>query len=120
VNSGLNSTAAADQLQQHVHKNLDFGKIVPPRFRRWRSPALGNDGSWRQKRSITNVRLIEIKPHQSPAGARTAIIFLEKSLAKRASLKFKLEKRVTPCELNVRRLFYRQRPRIVILQDWVA
>jgi hypothetical protein len=48
VNSGLNSIAAADQLQ-HVHKNLDFGKIVPPRFPRWRSPALGNDGSWLER-----------------------------------------------------------------------
>jgi hypothetical protein len=28
VNSDLNSAAAADQLQQHVHKSLDFGKIA--------------------------------------------------------------------------------------------
>jgi hypothetical protein len=42
ANSGLNSTAAADQ---HVHKNRDFGKIVPPRFSRC-SRALGNDGFW--------------------------------------------------------------------------
>jgi hypothetical protein len=43
-----------DQLQ-HVHKSLDFGKIVPPRFRRWRSPALVNDGSWREADICQNI-----------------------------------------------------------------
>jgi len=60
VNSGLNSTVAADELQ-HVHKNLDFGKIVPPRFPRWRSPALGNDRSWLKRPLLRKADIRQIR-----------------------------------------------------------